>query len=236
MMTVHFMPMEVTAFLHCRRGRATFRKVRIDIGIKEAIYNALPQAALEVVDATGHVWSRADIRENRGKIILDYLGPPKAAFDPQAYSKQEKALAKEEEVAAQAIRVDKILAVHSEAQTLDDGVNLNSGDGANLMGSATDERITAPEASGRPETKDADVVQQVVGERNPDGETIRRPVHLQVPLVGQVDARLVRKEERGSEGSPDGLHSGDDESNVLDNRHAPRVRLVSPADEDSGRD
>lgn len=156
MVTVNFMPNEVTTYLQCRRGRSVFRKVRIDIGRYQAIYNALPQSALEVVDATGHVWSRADIRENRGAVTLDFQGPPK------------------------------------------------------------NERTPAPESDQRSETEDDDEVQQVGGERGTDGEAVQRAVHVQVPLVGQVDARLERTEKRGSEGSPDGLHSNDDESDVLD--------------------
>ena len=268
MMTVHFMPMEVTAYLYCRRGRSTFRKVRIDIGIKEAVYNALPQSALEVVDATGHIWSRCDVRENRGKVILDYLGPPKAAFDPQVYAKQEKAEAKiksfnekyaelekkqEEEYRAnqeqqkaaapqEAALADKLRGEAANKIIVDEFpeepvANMPLAlESASFDGNPADERTTAPKFSKWPKEKDDDDVQQVGGERSPDGETIRRPVHVQVPLVGSVDARLERAEERGAEGGSDGLHSSDDEPNVLDNRHAPRVRLISPADEDSGRD
>ncbi len=245
MMTVNFMPMEVTTYLHCRRGRSVFRKVRIDIGIKEAIYNALPQATLEVVDATGHIWSRGDIKENRGRIILDYKGPPKVAFDPQAYAKQQKAeaeaKAKKESfntrLAALEKKQEKEYSKNQEAALDDDRVNLNSDVGASLMGITTDdERTTTSESDQRPKEKDDDDLQQVGEERDHNGETLRRAVHLQVPLVGRVDAQLVRKEERGAEGGSNGLHSSNDEPHVLDNRYAPRVRLISPTDEDAGRD
>ncbi len=228
MMTVDFMPMDVTTYLHCRRGRTTHRKVRIDIGMRQAIYNALPQSSLEIVDATGHVWSRGDIRENRGPIVLIYQGPP-ASSEPKEKKAQEKAARQERKAAQQ--EAAQALKAETKALKL-------RGKGANkyIFDEASDERPTAPETDQRAETKDDDDVQQVGGERSPDGETLRRSVHLQVPLVGQVDARLERTEERGPEGGSDGLHSSDDESNILDDRHAPGVRLISPSNKDAGRD
>lgn len=235
MMTVNFMPMDVTTYLHCRRGRSTFRKVRIDIGIRQAIYNALPQSSLEIVDATGHVWSRADVKENRGGIILDYKGPPPVTYDPtvEKLKKKQEKLATLEKKRAEEYEANKI---NEDASALAKDADKINKDAVNLMGISTDEGTTASETSGRPEKKDTDTMQQVGGERNQDGETLRRSVHVQVPLVGAVDARLVRKEERGPEGSPDGVHSDNDEQNVLDDRHAPRVRLISPTDENTGRD
>ncbi len=76
MMTVTFVPVEVTTFLQCRRGTKTFRKVRIDPKISQADYHALPACTLEIVDARNHVYSRADITENRGGVVLNYEGPP----------------------------------------------------------------------------------------------------------------------------------------------------------------
>lgn len=194
MMTVHFMPMEVTTFLHCRRGRNTYRKVRIDIGRTEAIYNALPQSALEVVDAMGHVWSRADVQENRGKIILDFQGPP---------SKKEQA---ERDAAEKRVEEaeTKEAAVKELQQEIDNFEVKNEG-------------TNAPKVDQRSEEKDDDNMQQVGGERSPNGETLRRGVHLQVPFVGTVHARLLRPKERGPEGGSDGVHGSNDEQDVLDN-------------------
>lgn len=198
MMTVDFIPMEVTTFLHCRRGRNTYRRTRIDIGMHQAIYNALPQTSLEVVDAMGHVWSRGDIQENRGRITLVFQGPPDPAKVEIFNARQEQEAKKEAE--------------------------------------ANDKGTTTPESDQRPEEKDNDDVQQVGGERHSDGKTIQRSLHVQIPLVGKSDARLERTEKRGTEGGPDGLHSSDDESSILDNRHAARVRSLSSPNEDSGRD
>ncbi len=266
MITVHFMPMEVTTYLLCRRGRNTYRKVRIDIGMKEAIYNALPQCAIEVVDATGHIWSRADVAENRGKLTLDYKGPPKVVVNPHIEAKKEEAKQLKEDKALQK-RAEGILKIQESALADAEKVRIKSFNEklselekkqeeeykANQLRSdetfsnvlkVTLDKVKVTDNEGgitsetdqRLEAKDNDDVQQVGGERSSDGETLRRPVHLQVSLVGKVDARLERTEERGAEGGSDGLHSSDDEPNVLDNRHAPRVRLISPADEDSGRD
>lgn len=262
MMTIDFMPNDVTTYLVCRRGRNTYRKVRIDIGMKQAIYNALPQCALEVVDATGYVWSRADIRENRGRIILDYKGPPKGLPDPDKKRQEDKehkarmdrkAVQNEE---AQALKIktkarkeaDKAKQIaerSSREKTLKESkavAETPRAEAANAILAdevsveVTHERANAPDSDQRTETEGNNDVQRVGGERSDDGETLRRSVHVQVPLMDKVNAQLVRKDERGSESGPDGLYSSDDEPNVLDNRYAPRVRLVSPADEDAGRD
>ena len=265
MLTIHFMPMEVTTYLLCRRGRSTFRKVRIDIGMKEAIYNALPQCAIEIVDATGHIWSRADVAENRGKLTLDYKGPPKVVVNPHIEAKQlkeDKALQKRAEgilkiqesalADAEKVRIksfnEKLSELEKKQEEEYKANQLREEEALKMkvdklivaevtkMGETKDEGGITSETDQRFEAKDNDDVQPVGGERSSDGKALLRPVHLQVPLVGKVDARLERTEERGSEGGSDGLHSSDDEPHVLDNRHAPRVRLVSPADEDSGRD
>ncbi len=235
MMTVNFMPVDVTTYLQCRRGRNTFRRVRIDIGMKQAIYNALPQTSLEIVDATGHVWSRGDIQENRGPITLDFQGQPKP--DPR---KVAKALRKEaaEDIADKATFNERLadLEKKQEDQYKKNHAKVLADKANALANKEANEGTTTPEPDQRPKAKDDDDMQQVGGERHTDGEAIRRPVHVQVPFVGKVDARLERTEERGSEGGSDGLHSSNDEPRVLDNRYAPRVRLVSPADEDAGRD
>jgi hypothetical protein len=177
MMTVNFMPNEVTTYLQCRRGRSTFRRVRIDIGRYQAIYNALPQSALEVVDATGHVWSRGDIKENRGPITLDFQGPPKVTFDPTAFNKAEKAKAADEAKKA-ARELDKAKQIaEKEAKQISEKMILEK-----LEDSIADidiskigdknEGTTASKSDQRAEKKDNDNVQQVGGERDTDGETL----------------------------------------------------------------
>lgn len=224
--------------------------------MKEAIYNALPQCAIEIVDATGHIWSRADVKESRGKLVLDYKGPPKVVPNPHVEAKKEKAekaaalrqiqetaLADAEKVKVKSFN-EKLSALEKKQEEEYKANQLRDDETFSDVLKVTLDKVKVTDNEGgitsktdqRLEAKDNDDVQQVGGERSSDGETLRRPVHIQVPLVGTVDARLERTEERGAEGGSDGLHSSDDEPNVLDNRHAPRVRLISPADEDSGRD
>lgn len=148
MMTITLVPVEVTTFLQSRRGSKVFRKVKIPPETREIDYNALPSCALELVDITEHVWARADIEENRGGLMLTYIGPPK---DKYAYSlmmkKKTEAL---EEKAKEELRLSSLATVEVKV----------------------DEGPSTPKTDSRPEKKDDDSVQQVGRGSSSDGDSL----------------------------------------------------------------
>lgn len=86
------------------------------------------------------------------------------------------------------------------------------------------------------QTEDDDAVQPVVGELHNNGETVPRTDVVQVSSVDQGDARQQQSQERGPEGSTDGVHGHDDEPSVLHDRPTEGERTVSVTVENSGRD
>ncbi len=145
MMTITLIPVEVSTFLQSRRGSKVFRRVKVPPNTREIEYNALQSCALELVDIAEHVWARADIEENRGGLMLTYIGPPE---NKNAYSLMMKK--KTEEKVKEELRLSSQAAVKVE----------------NNEGNST------PKTDPRPEKKDDDSVQQVGRRSSSDGNAL----------------------------------------------------------------
>lgn len=166
-MTIIFVPVEVSTFLQSRRGSNVYRRVKVPPNTREMDYNALPSCALEQVDIIGHIWARADVQENRGDLILTYLGPQGKKSSQQEFAKAEayKAkIAKADKAEADKIRLAKI----EEAK---DKVKLTATVSAQVVKAKGNEGTVTPKVDSRLEKKDDDAVQQVGREHSPDGDS-----------------------------------------------------------------
>lgn len=96
-------------------------------------------------------------------------------------------------------------------------------------------KVNAKAKDGRgtcewPQTQDDEPVQPVVGELHRDGQAVSRPVHVQVPSVDTGNARRGLTPNSGPEGGSGGVHSNNDEQDVLHDRLPQGVGTV-PAPE-----
>ena len=155
MMLVTLVPIEVTTFLQSRRGSNAFRRVKIPPNTREIDYNALPSCALELVDITGHIWGRADILENRGAILLNYLGPPKPKFNNTEYMKAEKRKKIE-------IHKKEEMKLATEVSVVIEKVEEHD----------NHEGTISSKIDSRPKKKDNDSMQQVGRKRSDDGNAL----------------------------------------------------------------
>lgn len=83
---------------------------------------------------------------------------------------------------------------------------------------------------------DTDDLQSVGGVLRPHGETVPGTNVVQVSPVDAGNARLGLAEERGPEGSTDGVHRVDDEPSVLHDRRPEGISAVPAPVKDAGRD
>ena len=151
MMTIIFVPVEISTFLQSRRGSNVYRRVKVPPNTREMDYNALPSCALEQVDITGHIWARADVQESRGDLTLTYLGPQsKKQFNQQEFARSEAA---------------KVKKIKEE-------VKLTATVSAQVVKAKGNEGTVTAKVDSRPEKKDDDPVQQVGREHSSDGDTL----------------------------------------------------------------